>query len=78
MSISLDNFLHVMIMLLLLISDDTPSTEALSSAKQLLQDGVAQGFISPEFALLGHRDKGQTDCPGAKLYAALPQLKGSK
>ncbi|XP_073347844.1 peptidoglycan recognition protein 5 [Pagrus major] len=59
-------------------NSDTPSAEALSSVKQLLQDGVSQGFISSAFSLLGHRDKGQTECPGANLYAAIPQLKGSK
>ncbi|XP_071327960.1 peptidoglycan recognition protein 5 [Trachinotus anak] len=58
-------------------NNDTPSKEALLSVKQLLQSGVSQGFLQKEFALFGHRDLGQTECPGEKLYAALPQLKAS-
>ncbi|XP_068570133.1 peptidoglycan recognition protein 5 [Cebidichthys violaceus] len=57
--------------------DNTPSTEAMSSVKCLLQSGVCQCFLNPEFTLLGHRDLGQTECPGGKLYAALPQLRGT-
>lgn len=65
-------------MLLLLISDDTPSAEAMSSVKQLLQFGVSQEFVCPEFIVVGHRDLGGTECPGDKLYAALPQLRSAK
>ncbi|XP_029302651.1 peptidoglycan recognition protein 5 [Cottoperca gobio] len=57
--------------------NDMPSTEAMSSVKQLLQTGVCDGFVCPKFALFGHRDLGNTDCPGEKLYAALSQLKCS-
>lgn len=64
-------------MQLLLNSDDTPSKEAISSVKQLLQSGVSRGFLLREFVLFGHRDLGNTDCPGGKLYAALPQLRGT-
>lgn len=60
-----------------MIPDDTPSTEAISSVKQLLKSGVSQGFLRPEFVLLGHRDLGETQCPGENLYAALPQLRGT-
>uniref|UniRef100_A0A3Q3JER2 Peptidoglycan-recognition protein n=1 Tax=Monopterus albus TaxID=43700 RepID=A0A3Q3JER2_MONAL len=59
-------------------NDDTPSKEAISSVKQLLQSGVSQGFLHPEFVLLGHRDLGDTQCPGEKLYAALPTLRETK
>ncbi|XP_070826886.1 peptidoglycan recognition protein 5 [Chaetodon trifascialis] len=59
-------------------NNDTPSSEALSSVRQLLQSGVSQGFLCPSFALLGHRDLGSTECPGGKLYAALPQLRDAK
>ncbi|XP_034723253.1 peptidoglycan recognition protein 5 [Etheostoma cragini] len=55
--------------------DETPSTEAMSSVKKLLQSGVSQGFLNPKFSLFGHRDLGDTECPGGKLYAALPQLR---
>ncbi|XP_054457696.1 peptidoglycan recognition protein 5 [Anoplopoma fimbria] len=55
-------------------NDDTPSIEAKSSVKQLLQSGVCQGFINPKFTLIGHRDLGSTDCPGNNLYPVLTQL----
>lgn len=66
-----------MIMLLHLIADDTPSAEAISAVKQLLQAGVSQGFLEQPFALCGHRDVGSTECPGKSLYTALPQLRGT-
>ncbi|XP_068173935.1 peptidoglycan recognition protein 5 [Antennarius striatus] len=53
---------------------DTPSTESLSAVKELLLSGVSQGFLHPEFVLLGHRDLGNTLCPGEKLYTVLPDL----
>lgn len=59
-------------------NNDVPSTEALTSVKHLLESGVSQGFLLPEFLLLGHRDLGNTECPGAKLYAALPLLRPIK
>ncbi|XP_056297892.1 peptidoglycan recognition protein 5 [Pseudoliparis swirei] len=55
---------------------ETPSTEALSSVKRLLQSGVRECFLIPKFSVVGHRDVGRTECPGGQLYAALPQLKG--
>ncbi|KAF3692979.1 Peptidoglycan-recognition protein SC2 [Channa argus] len=59
-------------------NNDTPSTEEISSVKLLLQCGVSQGFLHREFVLLGHRDLGNTECPGGKLYAALSKLRGTK
>ncbi|XP_038548267.1 peptidoglycan recognition protein 5 [Micropterus salmoides] len=56
-------------------NNDTPSTESISSVKKLLRAGVTQGFLQREFVLFGHRDLGNTECPGEKLYAALPQLR---
>ncbi|XP_049433088.1 peptidoglycan recognition protein 5 [Epinephelus fuscoguttatus] len=55
--------------------NDTPSAEAMSSVKKLLKLGVCEGNLTPKFTLLGHRDVGDTKCPGDKLYAALPQLR---
>lgn len=59
-------------------NNDSPSTEALTSVKNLLESGVTQGFLLPEFLLLGHRDLGSTECPGSNLYAALPLLRPTK
>ncbi|XP_026231734.1 peptidoglycan recognition protein 5 [Anabas testudineus] len=58
-------------------NNDTPSNEEISSVKQLLQSGVSQGYLHPEFVVLGHRDLGNTECPGENLYAALPKLRGT-
>lgn len=71
--------LHIMlhIMKTLFISDETPSKKAVVAVKQLLQSGVSAGFLQPGFALCGHRDLGDTECPGEKLYAALPQLRST-
>ncbi|XP_008306717.1 peptidoglycan recognition protein 5 [Cynoglossus semilaevis] len=55
-------------------NNESPNKAALMSVKQLLQSGVSQGFLCPGFTVLGHRDLGSTQCPGDKLYAALPQL----
>ncbi|XP_029027919.1 peptidoglycan recognition protein 5 [Betta splendens] len=54
---------------------DTPSQEAVSAVTRLLQSAVCQGFLHQDFVLLGHRDLGNTECPGEKLYAVLPQLR---
>ncbi|XP_069003389.1 peptidoglycan recognition protein 5 [Embiotoca jacksoni] len=58
-------------------NNDTPNQDAISSVKRLLQGGVSQGFLHPGFVLLGHRDLGETECPGEKLYAALAQLRST-
>lgn len=71
----LDSILLVFIMLLFLISVDTPSMEAVSAVKLLLQSGVSQGLLHPDFVLKGHRDLDQTECPGEKLYVTLSKLK---
>ncbi|KAK5868367.1 hypothetical protein PBY51_009393 [Eleginops maclovinus] len=58
-------------------TNESPSSEAISSVKQLLQSGVSQGFIKPQFVLIGHRDVGDTECPGGKLHAVLQQLRST-
>ncbi|XP_037335481.2 peptidoglycan recognition protein 5 [Pungitius pungitius] len=55
--------------------EDTPSREAMSSVKGLLETGARQGHLSPQYAVSGHRDVGQTECPGAKLQSQLPELR---
>uniref|UniRef100_A0A3Q4APF9 Uncharacterized protein n=1 Tax=Mola mola TaxID=94237 RepID=A0A3Q4APF9_MOLML len=54
---------------------DAPSMEAVSAVKLLLQSGVSQGLLHPDFVLKGHRDLDQTECPGEKLYVTLSKLK---
>ncbi|XP_028320875.1 peptidoglycan recognition protein 5 [Gouania willdenowi] len=56
-------------------NDLQPTQQTLESIKQLLQLGVSRGFLEAEFTLCGHRDVGDTQCPGEHLYAALPQLR---
>ncbi|XP_076844894.1 peptidoglycan recognition protein 5 isoform X2 [Brachyhypopomus gauderio] len=56
-------------------NDVSPSCAALSAAKSLILYGVAQGFISPTFLLLGHRDVANTECPGENLYSSLATLR---
>ncbi|KAJ4918321.1 hypothetical protein JOQ06_026366 [Pogonophryne albipinna] len=56
---------------------EAPNCEALASVKQLLQFGVSEGFIKPQFGLCGHRDVGTTECPGEKLYGVLKELKST-
>lgn len=64
-------------LLLVFIADETPSEKAVVAVKQLLQSGVSAGFLQPGFGLYGHRDLGNTECPGEKLYAALPRLRST-
>ncbi|KAJ0021874.1 hypothetical protein NQD34_009364 [Periophthalmus magnuspinnatus] len=59
-------------------TSESPSSEALTSVKRLLEAGVSQGFLLSEFLLFGHRDLGSTECPGVNLYSALPQLSSTK
>lgn len=58
-----------------LIADDSPSSEAMASFRKLLQVGVSEGFLQPQFAVKAHRDLGSTQCPGDNLYAELLKLK---
>lgn len=58
-----------------LIADDSPSSEAMASFRKLLQLGVSEGFLQPQFAVKAHRDLGSTECPGDNLYAELLKLK---
>ncbi|XP_039987267.1 peptidoglycan recognition protein 5 [Xiphias gladius] len=58
-------------------NNEAPSNKSILSVKRLLQSGVSQSFLHKEFALFGHKDLGDTECPGEQLYAALPQLRGT-
>ncbi|XP_059187288.1 peptidoglycan recognition protein 5 [Centropristis striata] len=56
-------------------TSESPSSASVSSVKLLLQSGVSEGFLHKDFTLLGHRDLGQTQCPGDKLYAEIHKLR---
>ncbi|KAJ8314151.1 hypothetical protein KUTeg_008712, partial [Tegillarca granosa] len=45
-----------------------PSEAALNATKQLVKCGVDNGYISPNYTLIGHRDVGSTACPGTRLW----------
>ncbi|KAK7484943.1 hypothetical protein BaRGS_00023863 [Batillaria attramentaria] len=45
-----------------------PNDAALHTVRQLIQCGLDHGHISPSYTLKGHRDVGQTACPGDALY----------
>lgn len=45
-----------------------PVPQAITAMKNLLACGVQLGKISYSYELLGHRDKGSTECPGDALY----------
>lgn len=59
-------------------NNDKPSLEALRAVKALLKDGISKEKLHPEFVLFGHRDLGNTECPGDNLYASLPQLRSAE
>lgn len=65
--------LYIVVISLLL--DESPSLQALSAVRALIQHGVAKGYLQPNFVILGHRDIADTQCPGEKLYSSLHTLK---
>lgn len=44
---------------------------AINAVKSLIDCGVKTGRITQNYVLKGHRDVGQTSCPGDKLYALI-------
>ncbi|KAF8570440.1 hypothetical protein P879_02388 [Paragonimus westermani] len=50
-----------------------PSSAAISSARNLIEEGVKRGKISKNYRIRGHRDVNSTTCPGARLYAIIKQ-----
>ena len=45
-----------------------PNAASLNATKLLIACGIQKGFISHSYVLYGHRDKGNTTCPGDRLY----------
>nr|KAG5712979.1 hypothetical protein BaRGS_021773 [Batillaria attramentaria] len=54
-------------------NDRLPNDKALNKIKQLIQCGLEKGHIDPNYTLKGHRDVGETDCPGDQLYNLIHQ-----
>lgn len=45
-----------------------PDVRALEAVQGMIQLGIDKGKISKDYKLYGHRDVGQTACPGENLY----------
>ncbi|XP_015605015.1 uncharacterized protein LOC107272405 [Cephus cinctus] len=45
-----------------------PSNAAVKAAKNLIDHGVSQGYISQTYKLIGHKQAASTECPGTQLY----------
>ena len=52
----------------------TPTAAAINAGRALLNQGIRDGYLTPDFILRGHRDVGSTACPGRHLYARLNDL----
>jgi len=48
--------------------DHAPNDAALNAMKSLINCGLSTHKIPSYYVLKGHRDVGQTACPGQKLY----------
>ncbi|KAB0382417.1 hypothetical protein FD755_004334 [Muntiacus reevesi] len=53
--------------------DRVPPARALSAAQSLLACGAAQGYLTPNYEVKGHRDVQQTLSPGNQLYKIIQQ-----
>ncbi|KAF4526858.1 hypothetical protein B566_EDAN013912 [Ephemera danica] len=48
-----------------------PSSEMMLAAQNLISVGVREGHIRADYALLGHRQTRDTECPGDALFAEI-------
>jgi N-acetylmuramoyl-L-alanine amidase len=48
---------------------------AREAARLLLAEGVRLGHLTPDFEIKGHRDFGDTECPGRLIYPVLADLR---
>ena len=53
--------------------DRVPPARALRAAQSLLACGAAQGYLTPNYEVKGHRDVQQTLSPGDQLYEIIQQ-----
>lgn len=51
--------------------ENTPSIQQMNSLRLLLSIGVEMNYIREDYRLVGHRQVGDTDCPGTSLYNLL-------
>ena len=49
-------------------NDRIPNKKALDAIKLLINFGLRNGFIKDSYVLKGHRNVGNTLCPGEALY----------
>ncbi|XP_072934414.1 peptidoglycan-recognition protein LB-like [Epargyreus clarus] len=47
---------------------EVPRLKQLVTVKNLINEGVRLGYISPEYDLIGHRQVSATECPGQALF----------
>ena len=47
---------------------ELPPPQMLQAVRDLIAFGVAQGYIQPEFKLMGHKQVRDTECPGERLF----------
>jgi N-acetylmuramoyl-L-alanine amidase len=57
--------------------NDTPTQPALDACVTLLAARIAQGHLTSDFQLFGHRDVYATACPGANLYPLIGQIRSN-
>eukprot|EP00106_Octopus_bimaculoides_P018844 XP_014786286.1 PREDICTED: peptidoglycan recognition protein-like [Octopus bimaculoides] len=48
--------------------NEKPTAEAMKSLEEMIKCSVNKGQISENYTLAGHRDLGNTECPGTNLY----------
>ncbi|KAK7474729.1 hypothetical protein BaRGS_00034022, partial [Batillaria attramentaria] len=48
-----------------------PDQVALTTLKALIQCGVDSGYLPQDYVMFGHRDMGDTECPGDRFYAEI-------
>jgi hypothetical protein len=51
-----------------------PTPASVAAGRALLEQGLRNGYLTPDFALRSHRDVGKTACPGRYLHPRLPHI----
>ncbi|XP_041972286.1 peptidoglycan-recognition protein LF-like [Aricia agestis] len=49
-------------------TDSLPPAEQLKTVKALIEAGISQGYIKPDYKIVGHRQVRDTKCPGQALF----------